>query len=176
MSQERCPGCSHADLLSLQSLCSLLPPHHHQDTNKGKETRSFLLDLEKNFLPVRLTYLWARCPPVWVVCSWPCLASGGWPWGLSEAPSSTVSLTPRGPHECGGWAAFLSPWMLAKEATVQDYAARTEGHHLHCFLLPIMDHNYNTWNVCGACFPEAQSPREYFSFSVSHTEARTHTL
>ena len=36
-----------------------------------------------------------------------------------------------------------------------------------------MDHNYNTWNVCGACFPEAQSPVEYFRFpvSLSHTEA-----
>ena len=41
---------------------------------------------------------------------------------------------------------------------LEDGAARTEGHHhLCCVSLCLMDHNYNTWNVCGACFPEAQS-------------------
>ena len=40
-------------------------------------------------------------------------------------------------------------------------AGRTEGHHLYCISLCLMDHNYNTWNVCGACFPEVQSPVEY---------------
>lgn len=49
-----------------------------------------------------------------------------------------------------------------------------EEHCLYCCSLCIMDHNYNTWNVCGACFPEAPSLIEYFSFSVSHTQRHTH--
>lgn len=61
---------------------------------------------------------------------------------------------------------------------MQDGAAGTERHRLYCFSLYITSHNYNTCNVCGACFAEAQSLREYFivSQSVSHRGTHTHTL
>lgn len=66
---------------------------------------------------------------------------------------------------------------ISLEAVLQDGAARTEGHRLPCSSFCITDHNYHTWNVCEACFPEAQSPiRVLELLSLSHPEARTHTL
>ena len=126
-----------------------------------------------------------RPPPCWV---WEALPSCQASSPLCQVPSSAGGLSLDTCH-LSGWSSPRHAWQQALVDRQPSWdrmdgyeprrrcwrigAGRTEGHHLYCISLCLMDHNYNTWNVCGACFPEVQSPVEYFSFpvSLSHTEA-----
>lgn len=105
----------------------------------------------KHFLPVRQVHLCVRCLAVLVASLDTCHLSG---WS-SPRHAWQQALVDRQPSwdRMDGYEPRRRCWRIG--------AGRTEGHHLYCISLCLMDHNYNTWNVCGDCFPEVHSPVGY---------------